>query len=110
MGRGLGAAKRDAFASDARAPLNQRPAVAMPSTLIITNDFPPWVGGIESFVSDICDLLDYDVVVYTSGVPGATTSDRERPFRSSATDRCCCRRHALQPVPRVCSVLLERLG
>jgi phosphatidylinositol alpha-1,6-mannosyltransferase len=80
MGRGLGTAKRDAFASDARAPLNQRPAVAMPSTLIITNDFPPWVGGIESFVSDICDLLDYDVVVYTSGVPGATTSDRERPF------------------------------
>jgi phosphatidyl-myo-inositol dimannoside synthase len=80
MGLGLGAAKRDAFASDARAPLNQRPAVAMPSTLIITNDFPPWVGGIESFVSDICDLLDYDVVVYTSGVPGAAASDRERPF------------------------------
>ena len=52
----------------------------MPSTLIITNDFPPWVGGIESFVSDICDLLDYDVVVYTSGVPGAAASDRERPF------------------------------
>ena len=80
MGLGLGAAKRDAFARDARAPLNQRPAVAMPSTLIITNDFPPWVGGIESFVSDICDLLDYDVVVYTSGVPGAAASDRERPF------------------------------
>ena len=52
----------------------------MPSTLIITNDFPPWVGGIESFVSDICDLLGYDVVVYTSGVPGAAASDRERPF------------------------------
>ena len=83
MGLGLGAAKKADtiwFASDARAPLNQRPAVAMPSTLIITNDFPPWVGGIESFVSDICDLLDYDVVVYTSGVPGAATSDRERPF------------------------------
>ena len=80
MGPGLGAAKRDGFASDPRAPLNQRSAVAMPSTLIITNDFPPWVGGIESFVSDICDLLDYDVVVYTSGVPGAAASDRERPF------------------------------
>lgn len=80
MGLGLAAAKRDGFASDARAPLNQRPAVTMPSTLIITNDFPPWVGGIESFVSDICDLLDYDVVVYTSGVPGAAASDRERPF------------------------------
>jgi phosphatidyl-myo-inositol dimannoside synthase len=80
VGLGLVAAKRDGFASDARAPLNQRPAVTMPSTLIITNDFPPWVGGIESFVSDICDLLDYDVVVYTSGVPGAAASDRERPF------------------------------
>jgi phosphatidyl-myo-inositol dimannoside synthase len=80
MGLGLGAAKREGFASDARALLNQRSAVAMPSTLIITNDFPPWVGGIESFVSDICDLLDYDVVVYTSGVPGAAASDRERPF------------------------------
>jgi phosphatidyl-myo-inositol dimannoside synthase len=83
MGLGLGTAKKAdtiGFASDARAPPNQRPAVAMPSTLIITNDFPPWVGGIESFVSDICDLLDYDVVVYTSGVPGAAASDRERPF------------------------------
>lgn len=83
MGLGLGAAKKAdtiGFASDARAPPNQRLAVPMPSTLIITNDFPPWVGGIESFVSDICDLLDYDVVVYTSGVPGAAASDRERPF------------------------------
>ena len=83
LGLGLGAAKKAdtiEFARDARAPPKQRPAVAMPSTLIITNDFPPWVGGIESFVSDICDLLDYDVVVYTSGVPGAAASDRERPF------------------------------
>ena len=83
MGLELGAAKKAdtiGFASDARAPPNQRPAVPMPSTLIITNDFPPWVGGIESFVSDICDLMDYDVVVYTSGVPGAAASDRERPF------------------------------
>jgi phosphatidyl-myo-inositol dimannoside synthase len=83
MGLGLGPAKKAdtiGFASDARAPPNQRPTVPMPSTLIITNDFPPWVGGIESFVSDICDLLDYDVVVYTSGVPGAAASDRERPF------------------------------
>ena len=52
----------------------------MPPTLIITNDFPPWVGGIESFVSDVCELLDYDVVVYASGRAGAADSDRERPF------------------------------
>jgi phosphatidyl-myo-inositol dimannoside synthase len=52
----------------------------MPRTLIITNDFPPWVGGIESFVSDVCALLDHDVVVYASGSPEAAVSDRERPF------------------------------
>jgi phosphatidyl-myo-inositol dimannoside synthase len=52
----------------------------MPRTLIITNDFPPWVGGIESFVSDVCELLDHDVVVYASGSPEAAVSDRERPF------------------------------
>ena len=52
----------------------------MPSTLIITNDFPPRVGGIESFVSDVCALLDHDVVVYASGADGAAVSDRERPY------------------------------
>ena len=53
----------------------------MPSTLIITNDFPPRIGGIESFVSDVCTLLDHDVVVYASGSAGAAASDLERPFR-----------------------------
>ena len=52
----------------------------MPSTLIITNDFPPRVGGIESFVSEICTLLDHDVVVYASGGAGAPASDRDRPY------------------------------
>ena len=53
----------------------------MPSTLIITNDFPPRIGGIESFVSEVCALLDHDVVVYASGSAGAAASDRDRPFR-----------------------------
>jgi phosphatidylinositol alpha-1,6-mannosyltransferase len=48
--------------------------------LIITNDFPPRVGGIESFVSDVCTMLDYDVVVYASGSVGAAASDRDRPY------------------------------
>jgi phosphatidylinositol alpha-1,6-mannosyltransferase len=48
--------------------------------LIITNDFPPRVGGIESFVSELCMLLDHDVVVYASGSAGAAASDHERPF------------------------------
>ena len=53
----------------------------MPSTLIITNDFPPRIGGIESFVSEVCTLLDHDVVVYASGSAGAAASDLNRPFR-----------------------------
>ena len=43
----------------------------MATTLIITNDFPPRIGGIESFVADIAELLDRDVLVYASGPPGA---------------------------------------
>ncbi len=52
----------------------------MASTLIITNDFPPRIGGIESFVSDICELLDFDVVVYASGPPGGARSDDDRGY------------------------------
>ena len=54
--------------------------LAVPSTLIITNDFPPRVCGIESFVSELCRLLDHDVVVYASGSAGAAASDHDRPF------------------------------
>ncbi|MFL6047092.1 MAG: glycosyltransferase family 4 protein [Propionibacteriaceae bacterium] len=52
----------------------------MPSTLIITNDFPPRIGGIESFLNDVCTLLNHDVVVYASGSADAAASDRDRPF------------------------------
>jgi len=57
-----------------------RTLLTVPATLIITNDFPPHVGGIESFVSEVCTLLNYDVVVYASGSPGAAASDRDRGF------------------------------
>jgi phosphatidyl-myo-inositol dimannoside synthase len=52
----------------------------VPSTLIITNDFPPRIGGIESFVDDVCTLLDHDVVVYASGSAAAAATDRDRLF------------------------------
>jgi phosphatidylinositol alpha-1,6-mannosyltransferase len=52
----------------------------MPATLIVTNDFPPRIGGIESFVADVAELLARDVVVYTSGPPGAAASDAGRGF------------------------------
>jgi len=46
------------------------------TTLIITNDFPPRVGGIESFVGDVVELLERDVVIYTSSAPGWAEVDR----------------------------------
>ncbi|MCW2812191.1 MAG: glycosyltransferase family 4 protein [Friedmanniella sp.] len=51
------------------------------TTLVVTNDFPPRVGGIESFVADLCELLDHDVVVLTSGPPGADRTDVDRGYR-----------------------------
>lgn len=44
-------------------------------TLIISNDFPPRIGGIESYVRELCRLLDDDVVVLTSG-NGRSGADR----------------------------------
>lgn len=52
----------------------------MAGTLVVTNDFPPRIGGIESFVAQLCDLLDQDVVVYTSGPHGAAAGDRHRGY------------------------------
>ncbi|HWJ52076.1 MAG TPA: glycosyltransferase, partial [Propionibacteriaceae bacterium] len=52
----------------------------MPRTLVVTNDFPPRIGGIESFVGDVCDLLDHDVLVYASGPAGASATDPERGY------------------------------
>ncbi|WP_432559143.1 glycosyltransferase family 4 protein [Granulicoccus sp. GXG6511] len=51
----------------------------MPTTLVITNDFPPTIGGIEAFVAQICELLG-DVVVLTRRHPGARTADGTLPF------------------------------
>ena len=76
----------------------------MPPTLIITNDFPPRVGGIESFVSDVCALLDHDVVVYASGTAGAAASDRDRPFPVIRDGPL------LLPTPRIAARAVELLG
>jgi len=50
------------------------------TTLLVTNDFPPRIGGIESFAAEVCRLLDQDVVVYTSGPPGAAATDGDRGY------------------------------
>lgn len=50
------------------------------TTLVITNDFGPRIGGIESFVEDVCRFLDHDVVVLTCRVPGSEAYDRAAGF------------------------------
>ena len=45
------------------------------TTLVVTNDFPPRIGGIESFVALACRLLDDDVAVLTSTAPGSAYGD-----------------------------------
>ncbi|MGW4378432.1 glycosyltransferase family 4 protein [Kitasatospora sp. NPDC004531] len=53
----------------------------MATTLIVTNDFPPRQGGIETFVHAMAVRVpDHDVVVYTSAEPGARAYDATLPF------------------------------
>lgn len=49
------------------------------TTLVITNDFPPAVGGIEAFIAQVCDLLG-DVVVLTRRHRDAPATDAALPF------------------------------
>ncbi len=65
------------------------------TVLVVTNDFPPRQGGIETFVRALCDELP-DPVVYTSRSPGDTTYDRTLPF-PVIRDRTSM----LLPTPRV---------
>ncbi|MZF86280.1 glycosyltransferase family 4 protein [Streptomyces sp. SID5643] len=54
----------------------------MGSTLVITNDFPPRQGGIETFVHAMVTRMPHDgVVVYTSHEPGGTDYDATLPFQ-----------------------------
>ncbi|MFB8139505.1 glycosyltransferase family 4 protein [Streptomyces parvus] len=66
-------------------------------TLVVTNDFPPRQGGIETFVRAMTDRFPADsVVVYTSAEPGSAAHDAALPYpvvRDPA--------RMLLPVPRV---------
>jgi phosphatidylinositol alpha-1,6-mannosyltransferase len=49
--------------------------------LIVTNDFPPRQGGIQSFVHELARRLPGDrLAVYTSNYPGAAAFDAEQDF------------------------------
>ena len=45
------------------------------TVLVVTNDFPPHIGGIESFVAQACGFLDNEVAVLTSIAPGSAAWD-----------------------------------
>ncbi|MFJ9889165.1 glycosyltransferase family 4 protein [Streptomyces sp. NPDC091287] len=72
-------------------------------TLVVTNDFPPRQGGIETFVHAMTSRFPTDsVVVYTSAEPGATAHDAALPHpvvRDPA--------RTLLPVPRVAARAVE---
>lgn len=53
----------------------------MSKTLVITNDFPPQEGGIETFVIEVLKCFpSEDIVVYTSAAEGAAQYDASLPF------------------------------
>jgi phosphatidyl-myo-inositol dimannoside synthase len=53
----------------------------MPKVLIVTNDFPPRAGGIQSFIHALATRLPSDgVVVYAPAWPGAAEFDQQQPF------------------------------
>ena len=53
----------------------------MPKVLIVTNDFPPRAGGIQSFVHALALRLPAgQVVVYAPAWPGAAEFDQQQPF------------------------------
>ncbi|MFY9927826.1 MAG: alpha-(1-2)-phosphatidylinositol mannosyltransferase, partial [Streptosporangiaceae bacterium] len=53
----------------------------MPRTLIVTNDFPPRRGGIQSFVHALATGLPADsVTVYAPAWNGAAEFDARQPF------------------------------
>ncbi|APS18879.1 GDP-mannose-dependent alpha-(1-6)-phosphatidylinositol monomannoside mannosyltransferase [Streptomyces sp. Tue 6075] len=72
-------------------------------TLVVTNDFPPRQGGIETFVRAMTDRFPADsVVVHTSAEPGAAAHDAALPYpvvRDPA--------RMLLPVPRVAARAAE---
>lgn len=65
--------------------------------LVVTNDFPPRVGGIESFVASLCAGLPSDqLVVYTASMPRDSEFDATLDY-PVIRDRARC----LLPTPRV---------
>jgi phosphatidyl-myo-inositol dimannoside synthase len=53
----------------------------VPGTLLVTNDFPPRTGGIQSYLQALAERLPSgEIAVYAPDWPGATEFDRSRPY------------------------------
>uniref|UniRef100_UPI0013007FAC glycosyltransferase n=1 Tax=Desertihabitans aurantiacus TaxID=2282477 RepID=UPI0013007FAC len=61
------------------------PSASAETTLLVTNDYPPRLGGIETFVSAVTEMLDHDVVVLTSRHPGAERVRVPHPVHRAPT-------------------------
>jgi phosphatidylinositol alpha-1,6-mannosyltransferase len=67
------------------------------SHLLVTNDFPPKLGGIQSYLWELWRRLpSEDVTVLTTAYPGAAAFDRTAPFRIDRIDET-----VLLPLPSV---------
>jgi len=65
--------------------------------LLVTNDFPPKLGGIQSYLWELWRRLPADeVTVLTTPYPGAAGWDRQQPFRVVRS-----RHRVLLPLPSV---------
>jgi phosphatidylinositol alpha-1,6-mannosyltransferase len=75
----------------------------MSRTLLVTNDFPPRRGGIQTFVHGMAlRLPSDDLVVYTSSSPGWAEFDAVQPF-TVVRDRTAM----LLPTPRVARAVTD---
>ncbi|MCH7232415.1 glycosyltransferase family 4 protein [Glycomyces sp. L485] len=75
----------------------------MSRTLLVTNDFPPRRGGIQTFVHGMAlRLPSDDLVVYTSSSPGHAEFDASQPF-TVVRDRTSM----LLPTPRVARAVTQ---
>ena len=75
----------------------------MSRTLLVTNDFPPRRGGMQTFVHGMAlRLPSDDLVVYTSTSPGAAEFDAAQPF-AVVRDRAAM----LLPTPRVARAVAD---
>ncbi|MFV0534563.1 MAG: glycosyltransferase family 4 protein [Cumulibacter sp.] len=78
-------------------------------TLVVTNDYPPRQGGIQTFVRAILDQFDPDdVAVYASSSPGAVEYDAQAPFETVRANT-----RMLLPTPAVTrevTAMMRRIG